>query len=101
MADHRLGARESELGTQGGNADGGGVDFSESERASAGAYCAHMLSFTGPGLRPRGRVSTSGWRSPSPMVVAPFVVSRLLRALKNGAADVTAESSAESIERTV
>jgi len=56
MADHRLGARESELSTQGGNADGG-VDFNESERASAGAYCAHMLSFTGPGLRPRGRVS--------------------------------------------
>jgi hypothetical protein len=99
MADHRLGARESELGTQGGNADGG-VDFSESERASAGVYCAHMLSFTGRGLRPRGRVSKVAGDHPRPLSWRRSCLSKL-RALKNGAADVTSESSAESIGPTV
>lgn len=94
-AGHRLGARESSgqwaPRDGGGNADGAAQWISAKARgASAGACvsCAHRcFRSRGPGRVARPRLATTRGRR------APFV-SKLLRTLKNGAADVTAESSA-------
>lgn len=93
-AGHRLGARESSghRGTAAAMpmARRSGFQRKREERASAGACvsCAHRcFRSRGPGRVARPRLATTRGRR------APFV-SKLLRTLKNGAADVTAESSA-------